>query len=188
MKISGQLFIGEASAWGAKASQPLSGHPWPMVWSNVVGSLVGIVCIFTAGILQSMGLAPGWIWAVGILTGVGGGVWATLRVCRSLVVRHFRKALLARDVQNPLPASMQVADGWLSTNTGVIETRAPLIAVSDISKIGPYWVLIIQGGAHFIPLRTFTSSTEELEFLRAIDDGISSAARRRSPDLTRALS
>jgi hypothetical protein len=187
MKIEGHIHIGEASAWAPKACKPMTGHPWPMVVSNLVGGAVTIGAMMIQGGLQEAGLVPAWGWLVAILVGIVAGVWVTIIVCRRMAVGHFRKALAARDVPNPLATAYEVADGWLTMRSHVVETRAPLTAVSDVMKLGPYWALLIQGGPHFIPARYFKNPAEERAFLSLLSDGLPEETRARSPDLTKAL-
>lgn len=187
MKISGHIHVGEASAWGPRACKPMTGHPWPMIVSNLVGAAVAIGALLTQSVLQEAGLVPEWGWLVAILVGIVGGVWATMLVCRRMAVSHFCKALTARDVPNPLTTEYEVADGWLTTRSHAVETRTPLSAISDVTRLGPYWSLLIQGSPHFIPTRYFADPAEERAFLGLVNKGLTEGTRARSPDLTKAL-
>lgn len=187
MKISGQIFIGEAAPWAVRASKPLTGYPWPMILSNLLGGVIVLVACGTMGQLEKAGLVPKWGWPVFILVAVVGGTFACIKAQRSMQVDHFKQALLARDVPNPLDVAIEIKDGWLTTTTNAVETRAPLGAITDVSRIGPYWVLLIQGSPNYIPLRFFGSQDVERAFLSALNGGLSEGAQARSRTLTGAL-
>jgi hypothetical protein len=187
MRISGQIHVGEAAPWAVRASKPLTGHPWPVVLSALAAAGIGLVVCGTMVALYRAGLVPRWGWALALLVAIFVGVRAAKKVQCGMQVRHFKRALLARGVPNPLDVAIEIEAGWLTTTTNAVVSRAPLRAISDVSRIGPYWVLLIQGSPNFIPQRYFGSADEERAFLSALRDGLTEGAKARSPALTQTL-
>ena len=108
-----------------------------------------------------------------------------IHLLRRLIVGRFRRKLVERNVANPLPLRITADADGLTTLTGVVETRAPWSAVSEIFPIGPYWVLLIQGSPTFVPKRHFAADADERGFVGAVVEQLTAEARRRSEDAVR---
>lgn len=186
MRISGTIHIGEASAKAAKAMTRFTGHPWPLIWSNVAGLVFVAAAIFGfSAISQAYGL-PSWGWLVTLLTALVGGIWVTMAVCLRLALQTFKAALAVRGVVDPLPVVIELTDTHLINQTGDVETRMVWRAVSEVLRIEPYWVVMAQSGAHYLPRRYFTDVESERVFVAALLAHMSEEARARS-DAARAF-
>ena len=186
MRSSGTLHIGEASSKAAKAMSRFTGHPWPLIWSNAAALVFVFAVIFGFSALSEAYALPSWGWLIALMTMLVGGVWVTMAVCRRLAVRAFKAALAARNVSDPLPVVIEIADGHLLNQTGEVETRTAWRAVSEILRIEPYWVILAQGGAHYVPRRYFGDIESEKAFVSAILARLTDEARARS-DAARAF-
>lgn len=186
MQVSGNVSIGEAAGKAARGMARLTGHPWPMIWSNVAGGVFVIVTLFLFGVLTELRLLPAWTWLIGLAVGMVGGIWLTVIVCRRLAMRTFKAALMARKVGNPLPVVIEMTDDHLINRTGEVETRMAWHVVSDVLRIDPYWVILAQGGQHYLPRRYFPDPETEKAFIAELLMQLDEDARARS-DAARAF-
>lgn len=179
MRIDGQIHIGEASRWGAKAFRPLSGAPWPVVVGNVVAALTVAGAVFIYDVLNGFG-APDWGWLpilVGsVILSLFTGSWA----CRQLATRIFRQRLLDRDTPNPLPTSVEITADALIWRSGAVETMVKWSGVSEVNLVGPYWVVMAQATPLFIPRRFFIDEVAEARFVSSLLEHLPPSSRARS--------
>lgn len=186
MQVSGSAYVGEAAAKAAKGMARLTGHPWPMIWSNVAGGVFVVVVLSLVGALTESRLLPAWTWLAALAVGIVGGIWLTMTVCRRLMLRTFKAALVSRHVTNPLPVVIEMTEDHLINRTGDVETRMSWGVVSDVLRIDPYWVILAQGGPHYLPRRYFPSPDSEQAFIMALLSHLTEEARARS-DAARAF-
>jgi hypothetical protein len=52
--------------------------------------------------------------------------------------------------------------------------------ISEIFPVGPYWVLLVQGSAHFVPRRNFADPAHERTFVATVLERLTPEARGRS--------
>ena len=186
MQVSGSVYIGEAAAKAAKGAARLTGYPWPMIWSNIAGGVFVIVTLFGFGVLTELNLLPAWTWLLGLAVAMIGGIWVTMIVCRRLTLRSFKAGLAVRNVANPLPVIIELTDEHLINRTGDVETRMSWSVVSDVLRIDPYWVILAQGGPHYLPRRYFPDLEAEQAFITELLSHLHEDARVRS-DAARAF-
>lgn len=179
MQISGSVYIGEAAAKAGKGVARLTGYPWPMVWSNVTGGVFVVVVLFGVSALTELHLLPAWTWLVGLVVAMIGGIWLTMVVCRRLTLRAFKAALAVRNVANPLPVLVEMTDAHLINRTGDVETRMAWGVVSDVLRIDPYWIILAQGGPHYLPRRYFPDVEAERAFITVLLSRLNEDARAR---------
>jgi hypothetical protein len=182
MRIEGEIAVGEASRFAAKATSRLNGHPMPMIVSNVISGVVGAGVIFAFGIVQQWFDLPGWLWLPALIAAIWVGIFAGLRACRVWALGFARKAFAQRGLVNPVPSRFVVTDDGFAAGTGRATLQAPWEAVSDLFPVGPYWVLLVEGHPQFLPKRFFDTPGEERAFIGAIFGRMSLEAQARSPD------
>ena len=185
MKISGDIVIGEGTPWAGKACRRLQSRisPWLLLG-------VAIATIFAFGMLTSLAADNGWIPSIFlpvlIISFSVCVLFAYVRVQRTVSVRAFTKALTVRGVTNPLPSSFSIEDDALTYDIGQVSTRVSWRVVSEIFRAGPYWIVLAQGAAHFLPVRYFETPAQEAAFLAAMLARMSPEARARSDEAARA--
>ncbi|MDP1912727.1 hypothetical protein [Brevundimonas sp.] len=180
MQVSGTIYIGEAAGWAQRACSRLNGYPWSMLIALVVAlagmGLAGVLAVF-AGVFLDV-LQDWWgLTFAGLALLV---IWPSMSFLRRWQIGRFRRALLQRDVQNPLPVRFEVgADGWTYV-LGVVESRGPWSVISEFFPVGPYWVLLSQGSALFLAKRYFSDVAAERLFVQAVLGRLSPEAGARS--------
>ena len=180
MRTEGVIYIGEAAKWAGRACARLNGYPWNVLGGGIVGGVsVGVGCFFASLALAFD--APGWTYLPIMLVVSWPMVILGIRLVRMVAVRHFRRKLIERGVDNPLPFTVEVGAEALVITTGQTETRAGWSVVSEVFLLGAYWVFLIQGSPVFIPKRNFAEVGEERAFVRAVLDRLSEGAVKRSP-------
>lgn len=184
MHVQGEMAVGEASRYAARASGRLSGHPKPIVIANIVAALATAVPLFGFAIWQAVFDAPGWVWLPALVVCGAFGFWAGPRACRSYSVRVFRENLAARGLVDTFPSRIEITDEAFVCTTGRVTRSAEWAAVSDIVATDPYWIFLVEGQPQFLPRRFFTSPAEEKAFLSGILARMSADARSRSQDAT----
>jgi hypothetical protein len=186
MRVEGDIHIGEANRWASRACARLNGNSWlNLLLGLALGAAAGGAGILAAGATVGSAAAPAWLY-LPIFFAVAAPAWIlAIRLLRSMMVARFRRNLLARGVRNPLPWVVQVEDDYLTIRIGVVETRTPWSAVSEVFPVGPYWVFLVQGTATFVPKRTFGSFAQERAFLAEIVKRLDPVSRRRSPEAER---
>ena len=149
--------------------------------------LIGIV-LAVAAVLVSMSaasvaadrLGEEWVYPAVLLPVIALLVLPLVRWLQARSVARFRWGLVARGVLDPLPWMISLGNEGLMTRLGGVETRASWAAISEISPVGPYWVLLVQGSATFVPKRHFADDGQEMAFVRAVLDHLTPEARHRS--------
>lgn len=180
MRTEGVIYIGEAAKWAGRACARLNGYPWNVLGGGIVGGVsVGVGCFFAS---MAVGLgAPNWAYLPVLVVVSWPLVILGIRLIRVFAVRHFRRKLIERGVDNPLPFTVEVGAEALVITTGQTETRAGWSVVSEVFPLGAYWVFLIQGSPVFVPKRNFTDAGEERAFVRAVLDRFGEGAVKRSP-------
>lgn len=112
-------------------------------------------------------------------------IWISLRLCRGVTVRNFRRSLVARGIPDPVPTAFEVTPQNLICRSDGMEYRADWRAVTDLLRVGPYWVALAQAQPLMMPRRFFPDRAAEREFIGAILDRLEPAARARSGDALR---
>ncbi len=168
MDVEGDIRIGEAGRWTTKAAARLNGYPWPVLVSNLVSGVAAVAVVIGYGALQSRFGLPAWTWlpllAVGLYLSWRAGVAA----CRACIIRFARKAFAERGLVDPVGTRYRIEPHAFVTVSGLIETRAPWAAVSDIFPAGPYWIILAQSNPTYLPRRFFADPTAERAFVGAI--------------------
>lgn len=182
MQVGGEMQIGEAARFAARASGRLSGHPKPMIIANLVAALATIVPIVAFGVWRSIAEAPAWLWAPAVLVAMAFGLWAGPAACRGYTVGVFRRNLADRGLPVQFQSRFEITDEALICTTGRMRMSADWAAVSDIVQTEPYWILLAEGHPQFLPRRFFASRAEEKAFLGAILARMAPEARARSGD------
>lgn len=180
MQIEGDIAVGEASRYAAKATSRINGHPKPMILSSVITLVVmlSLMLVFT-GLQNAFGW-PGWLFLPAIVTSATLAAMISTNIGRAFAVRIARRELAKRGLRNPVPNRFEATpDGFLSL-TGTVESRAPWTAVSDLFPVGPYWVVIADAWPFYMPKRFFPSVEEEKRFLGLMFAHMSEEARARS--------
>lgn len=184
MIIEGDLFIGEATPWAGRAMRRFS-HGVSFSLAIALMSVLGLmgVAVFLYFLMEifldaSPVMLPIMVVCAG---GIGGAI--SNRLCRAAALNRFRRALLSRGVQNPLPSRLEMRDDLLITTCGDVVQTAPWRAVSEVLDVGPYWVVVVQAAPVFIPKRHLAGETER-EFLSEISSRMSpESVERSSPRL-----
>lgn len=180
MHIEGEIAIGEASRYAAKATSRINGHPKPMILANVITLAIMLPLMLVFSGLQSAFGWPGWLFFPAIVVS---GVIATmvgLRLCRIYAIRLARRELAKRGLRNPVPNQFEVTSEGFRSRTGSVETHAPWTSVSDLFPVGPYWVVITDAWPFYLPRRFFSSVEKEKLFLGSMLENMSEEARARS--------
>jgi len=180
MRIEGEIAVGEAARYAGKACSRLNGHPKPMIAGNAVSAIatIGFVILFST--LQSLFNLPGWLWMPALLVAVAAGIAICIRVHRGWSIRIARTAFATRGLVNPVPSSFAISESGFSSTTGRVTLQAPWSAVSDLFRVGPYWVVLLEGYPQYMPRRFFASSADEKAFLSGILAHMSPEAKGRS--------
>jgi len=180
--VEGELRFGETDGWARRANRHLTGEPWPNLMATGPLILATLAAIVIAGLLKHPA-----VWAAAVVVGI---VAFRLRpwLWRRLAVKRLKHTFAIRDVHFPLPASMTVTDTQVQWSLGVFDSRCPIDAVSDVRRLGPFWLLTVQGVSVFLPDRNFQSDDHRRTVFTALRDGMKPEAVARSPDLTALLS
>lgn len=179
MRVEGEIQIGEANRWGGRAYRPLTGAPWPTVVSAVSTALVISSAAGLSSILTAWG-APEWASLSAFIGLLIAGVIVGHRTGRSVGVRLFRKHLLERGTPLLLPTTVEITPDALLWRSGGAETSFSWSSVSEVNRVGPYWVVIAQATLVYIPQRFFADKQAEAAFVDALIDRLEPAARARS--------
>ena len=182
MQVGGEMRVGAAARYAARASGRLSGHPKPMIVANVVAALATVVPIFAFGIWQSAVDAPAWLWAPAGTLAMAFGFWAGPAACRGYTVGVFRRNLAERGLPAQFQSRLEITDEAFVSTAGRMRLCAEWAAVSDIVQTDPYWILLAEGHPVFLPRRYFASAAEEKVFLGAILARMTPEARERSSE------
>ncbi|MBW8303965.1 MAG: hypothetical protein K0M78_08485 [Brevundimonas sp.] len=182
MQVQGPIEVGEAAAYGGRASSRLGGGPLAFLVGILLtlSAFLAIYLLFTVADLlfgfpdAIFELAPFAI-ALGALV-VG---W---NLARRFALRRCRKAYADRGLISPVGTSFEIAEEALVVVTGRLRLEAPWSAVSDLFAAGPYWIVLLEGSAQFLPRRFFASPSEERAFLSELLVRMSPEARARSRD------
>ena len=67
---------------------------------------------------------------------------------------------------------------------GVLESRCPIDAISDVKRLGPFLMLTVQGSPVLVPERAFDSVEHRMMVFAALRRGMTAEAVARSPDLS----
>ena len=186
MQVDGHIHIGEAARWASRACSRLSGSSFLRLASGIgLGVAAAVPGMTAAWYVTDVLGAPGWLYLPVLLLVLWPTMLLVIHLLRRLIVGRFRRKLVERNVANPLPLRITADADGLTTLTGVVETRAPWSAVSEIFPIGPYWVLLIQGSPTFVPKRHFAADADERGFVGAVVEQLTAEARRRSEDAVR---
>lgn len=186
MQVDGHIHIGEATRWAGRACSRLTGNSVLRLATGIGLGVAAVVPGLTAAWFATDVLgAPGWLYLPILLLVLWPVLLLAQRFVRDLFVRRYRRRLIERGVTNPLPLRITANADGLTTLTGVVETRAPWSAVSEIFPVGPYWVLLIQGSPTFVPKRLFAGGDEERGFVGAVVEQLTAEARGRSGDAVR---
>jgi hypothetical protein len=180
MHIEGEIAIGEAAGYAAKATSRINGHPKPMILSVVltVVIMLSLSLVFT-GLQNAFGW-PGWLFLPAIIIAAMLAAMVSSRLGRDFAIRIARRELAGRGLRNPVVNRFEVMPDGFRSLTGSVESRAPWSAVSDLFPIGPYWVVIADAWPFYMPRRFFSSVEEEKRFLTAMLANMGEDARARS--------
>jgi hypothetical protein len=183
MKTEAQIRIGGATAWAALANKRLTGYPWNYMGFLCAGLLAGILA-FTLALVITKTLSLNWIlfFLIQILL-VGALLMLFARFVQNLSVLWYRRQLLARGTPDPLPLALELVGDSVRWQIGDIQSTAPISEVSEVLPVGPYWVLLIQGTAIYMPRRAFGDS--QRAFLSELLSQMPEAAKARSPEAAR---
>lgn len=183
MQVEGDIRIGEATRWAARASARLTGYPWQMIIANA-GALVTAVGLALTYLVIAELFYLDWHGAlVAIVVGSVGGIWAGQSWCIAWSRRFARKAFAERGMTDPVPSRYAVEESAFVYTSGAVETRIPWRVVSDIVRAGPYWVVLSAGGSPvYLPRRFFPDAATESAFLRDMLKRMSTEAAARSAE------
>ena len=181
MQVDGHIHIGEASRWAGRACSRLTGNMVLRLATGIGTGVAAVIPGLTAAWFVTDGLgAPGWLYLPVMLLVMFPLLLLALHLLRGSLVGRYRRRLVERGVTNPLPLRVIVDADGLTTLTGVVQTRAPWSAITEIFPVGPYWVLLIQGSPSFVARRHFADTAEERGFVGAVVERLTADARRRS--------
>lgn len=174
--------LGETDGWIARSDRHLTGEPWPQMIATGSVIFATLVAVILAGLVNHP-LAWGAVAIVGIIAfRLRPWLW------RRLALKRLTGSLALRDVHYPMPASVTVTDTEVLWTLGVFDSRCPISAISDVRRLGPYWLLTVQGSSVLLPDRAFQSDEQRRTVLAALRHGMTPEAVARSPDLTALLS
>tara|TARA_R110002167_G_scaffold20955_5_gene76223 strand:- start:777 stop:1352 length:576 start_codon:yes stop_codon:yes gene_type:complete len=182
MNVEGTIKIGEASRWAGKAAARLNGYPWTVIIANLVSAVVALVGIFLIGILQALFHWPVWVWLPLGAVGLYASWRIAMMACRAWALQFARRAFRARGLVDPVPTAYRLEGDAFVSRSGLVETRAPWRAVSDLFLAGPYWVVLAQANPIYLPRRFFADTDAERGFIAAMLDRMSPEAVLRSPE------
>lgn len=186
MRIDGTIHIGEGARWASRACSRLNGNGvLRLTACLLVGMLPVAVGFLLAWVVTDLAGGPEWLYLPVMLGTAFPLIFVVASLVRRRTVARYRRNLIHRGVSNPLPSSFTVTEDALVTSLGIVETRAPWSAVSEIFPVGPYWVLLIQGTANFLPKRNFGDAVQERAFIAEVLGRLSPDARGRSADAVR---
>jgi hypothetical protein len=118
-------------------------------------------------------LLLGWVLAVWI------AVANYNRWCRNAL----RRAWIARGTPDPSPTVYRVEDDGLVLVCPGYRAELPWAAISEISRSGLNWVIFGEGVAYYLPKRLFSNPQDELGFINACRQRLSSEAISRSKEV-----
>ena len=181
MQVDGHIHIGEASRWAGRACSRLTGNTILRLATGIFAGVAAVVPGMVAAwyVTDVLG-ASGWLYLPVMLLVMWPCLMLALRLVRGQLVGRYRRRLVERGVVDPLPLRITAGTDGLTTLTGVVETRTPWSAVTEIFPVGPYWVLLIQGSPIFVPKRHFSAPAEERGFVGTVVERLSAEARGRS--------
>ena len=180
MRVEGHIHIGEANRWASEACKPLRSRDrlWGLV--GIVLAVAAVLVAMSAASAAADALGEGWVYPAVLFPVIALLVLPLVRWLQARSVARFRRGLVVRGVPDPLPWMISLETEGLMTRLGGVETRAAWSAISEIFPVGPYWVLLVQGSATFVPKRHFADDRQELAFVRAVLDQLTPEARHRS--------
>jgi len=185
MQITGEVRIGEAAAYGARACAPLTNAPWPMLMTTAASAIGGILAVALGRLLAILGVIPEPLAPVAMIVAGIASIWLSIRLARAMTVRNFRRNLLVRGIPNPIATAFEVTPQALICRSDCMEYRADWRVVTDVLMAGPYWVALAQAHPLMLPRRFFVDEAAERAFIRAILQHLEPAARARSRDALR---
>lgn len=180
MRVEGHIHIGEANQWASEACKPLKRRDrlWGLVGIILVVA-AALVAMSTASVAADA-LGEEWVYPAVFFPMIALLLLPLGRWVQARSVAQIRRGLVIRGVPDPLPSMFSVEKEGLTTRLGGVETRASWAAVSEIFPVGPYWVLLVQGSATFVPKRHFTNDGQEMAFVKAVLNHLTPEARGRS--------
>ncbi|MEJ1937490.1 hypothetical protein WDZ92_45425, partial [Nostoc sp. NIES-2111] len=182
MKVEGDIRIGEGAAYATKATAPITKAPWPLLISMAVSAISTFAALGFSEVLADIGIIPSMLEPLVMIVAGGGAIIFSLRVCQAVQVRNFRRSLHARGVSDPLWTAFEVTDQGLICRSDAMEYRADWRAVTDLLKVGPYWVALAQAQPLMLPRRFFADSAAETAFVSAVFERLAPEAQARSRD------
>jgi len=187
MRVSGEVRIGEGAAFATRATAPITNAPWPFLIIVAASALGGFLAVALGVFLGRKGIIPQAFVPLAILIAWVLSFRISIRLSRAFNVRNFRRTLLARGIPDPVATVFEVtADCFICRSEGV-EYRAEWRAITDLLRVGPYWVAIAQALPLMVPRRFFADQTAEQLFIGAMVERLGPAARARSGHALRFL-
>ena len=178
-RVESRVGLGDTDAWIVQSYQHLTDAPWPMMVST--GAVI-IATLVAVGIANHVSHPAAW--AVVALVGTIGIFRVRPWLMRRLTLKSLTKALAIRGVHYPMTASMTVTDSEVHWTMGVLESRCPIDAISDVKRLGPFLMLTVQGSPVLVPERAFDSVEHRMMVFAALRRGMTAEAVARSPDLS----
>ena len=177
--VSGEMQIGEASAYAAKVQQRLIGPPTHlllMIGIQFACALLGAVVELLVR-MASGNRSGGWI---GFMIGLLVGWWLGARACRWWSVRKFRNALAKRDFPNPWIPTISASAEGLTWSDPWSEQRWLWSGVTEVIETPRYWIFVVCTNGLFVPRRFFADIAHERAFLAKALSHMAAAAQARS--------
>jgi hypothetical protein len=174
VRVQGETHIGEAAAYSGRATARLMNARLPLfltiaIVGAVIGATVGLSEAFAEPISTIVVLAVA-IPLIGL----------ALRIWRGFVVQNFRRNLMRRGMPNPVLTEYEVTPEAFICRSEGMEYRANWNVVTDLFKLGPYWVALAQAIPLVLPSRFFADGAAERAFVAAMLEHMEPSARDRS--------
>ena len=180
MRFDGQIAVGEGSRWAARACARLNDRPLIYI-GGIAGSLLAAwVGLFSASWAVDHFGVPGWLYLPIFLGVMWPAVMLLMRGLSRLAVLRYRRKLSDRGLPDPLLWRFESDEDGFVQSVGNVENRVKWSAVSEVFPVGPYWILLVQGSAIFIPKRHIGGVDAERAFVGEVLRHLTPEGRSRS--------
>lgn len=153
------------------------------VWASIGAALlVAVTSIAAYAGLVAAGIAPEWGWFPVVIAGIAVITFVAQRTYLSIVTRQWRRGMRARSVPDPLTGAVEIRPDALVWRTAAVELHFLWTAISEVLRLGPYWVVWSEAQSIFIPRRWFGDEQEERQFISGLVGRLGAEARARSQD------
>ena len=184
MKIEGQYRIGEAAGAAPRAHLRANGRQWGAAAFWLTIPLFAAATWFLTAVVATMfGADPvlrGWLMVIGAWPGILLGQRVGRLLCAAISRRQIRERLTDRGMSDPFPVAFELTDEALVISQGQLTHVWRWPAVSDLFRVGGFWVFVAQGDPAYLRRNMFLTAEAERAFLAEALNRMPQAARTRS--------